>query len=60
MVFIYEQGLISYIMKSAVKMQKGLEGLSCKTKLDLNTSWEYWSLYKEVKVSPPTDKYNMT
>lgn len=59
MMFIYEHGLISYIMKSAMKMQKGWEGLSCKTKLDLNTSWEYWSLYKKVKASPPMDKYSI-
>lgn len=56
MVFIYEHGLISYIMK----MQKGLEGLSCKRKPDLYTSWEYWSLYNKVKVSPPIDKYSIT
>lgn len=41
MLFIYEHGLISYIMKSAMKMQKRLEGLSCKSKLDFDTSWEY-------------------
>lgn len=60
MVFIYEHGLISYIMKSAMKMQKGLEGLSCKSKLDFDTSWEYWSFYNKVKVSAPIDKYNVT
>lgn len=54
MVLIYECGLISFVTKSAMKMQKGEGGQSCKRKPD--PSWEYWSLHNKVKFSPHIDK----